>query len=54
MYYDRPEGIHKMINKIKTFMIVLFFPVVFPVALLWAVALGRFDIDLNEENDNEM
>ena len=43
-----------MINKIKTFMVVLFFPVVFPVALLWAVALGRFDIDLNEENEDEM
>ena len=45
-----------MINKIKTFMIVLFFPIVFTVAVLWTAALGKFDIDLNEEEqqDNEM
>lgn len=45
-----------MLNKIKTFMIVLFFPVVFTVAILWTAALGRFDIDLNDEEqqDNEM
>ena len=46
-----------MINKIKTFMIVLFFPLVFPVALLWAVAIGAFDIDYKEQlkdQDDEM
>jgi len=44
-----------MLNKIKTFMIVLFFPIVFTVAVLWTAALGKFDIDLNEEgDDNEM
>lgn len=45
-----------MLNKIKTFMIVLFFPVVFTVAILWTAALGRFDIDLNDDEDldNEM
>lgn len=45
-----------MLNKIKTFMIVLFFPIVFTVAILWTAALGRFDIDLNDEEDldNEM
>lgn len=44
-----------MLNKIKTFMIVLFFPIVFTVAILWTAALGKFDIDLNEEDDdNEM
>lgn len=45
-----------MINKIKTFVIVLFFPIVFTVAVLWTAALGKFDIDLNEEEqqDNEM
>lgn len=45
-----------MINKIKTFMIVLFFPIVFTVAVLWTAALGKFDIDLNDEEDldNEM
>ena len=57
MYYDRSRGIHKMINKIKTFMVVLFFPLVFPVALLWAVAIGAFDIDYKEQlkdQDDEM
>lgn len=45
-----------MINKIKTFVIVLFFPIVFTVAVLWTAALGKFDIDLNDEEqqDNEM
>jgi preprotein translocase subunit SecG len=44
-----------MLNKIKTFMIVLFFPIVFTVAILWTAALGKFDIDLNDEDDdNEM
>ena len=45
-----------MLNKIKTFMIVLFFPIVFTVAILWTAALGKFDIDLNDEEqqDNEM
>jgi len=45
-----------MINKIKTFVIILFFPIVFTVAILWTAALGRFDIDLNDEEqqDNEM
>lgn len=45
-----------MINKIKTFVIVLFFPIVFTVAILWTAALGKFDIDLNDEEqqDNEM
>ena len=45
-----------MLNKIKTFMIVLFFPVVFTVAILWTAALGKFDIDLNDDEDldNEM
>lgn len=45
-----------MLNKIKTFMIVLFFPIVFTVAVLWTAALGKFDIDLNDEEqqDNEM
>ena len=57
MYYGRARGIHKMISKIKTFMIVLFFPLVFPVALLWAVAIGAFDIDYKEQlkdQDDEM
>ena len=45
-----------MLNKIKTFMIILFFPIVFTVAILWTAALGKFDIDLNDEEqqDNEM
>lgn len=46
-----------MLNKVKTFMIVLFFPIVFTVAILWTAALGRFDIDLNDEledQENEM
>jgi preprotein translocase subunit SecG len=45
-----------MLNKIKTFVIVLFFPIVFTVAILWTAALGKFDIDLNDEEqqDNEM
>lgn len=45
-----------MINKIKTFVIVLFFPIVFTVAILWTAALGKFDIALNDEEDldNEM
>ena len=45
-----------MLNKIKTFMIVLFFPIVFTVAVLWTAALGKFDIDLNDDEDldNEM
>ena len=45
-----------MLNKIKTFVIVLFFPIVFTVAILWTAALGKFDIDLNDDEDldNEM
>lgn len=45
-----------MLNKIKTFVIVLFFPIVFTVAILCTAALGKFDIDLNDEEqqDNEM
>ena len=45
-----------MLNKIKTFVIVLFFPIAFTVAILWTAALGKFDIDLNDDEDldNEM
>lgn len=42
-----------MINKVKTFMIVLFFPIVFTVAILWTAALGKFDIDLNDEEEDQ-